>query len=216
MLRRTLSSVLVGCLLAVTAMAAEGPKIGDAIDDFTLPDARTGDPTALSTFAVEGKEPAKGVLLLFIATQCPVSNDYNERMAALHTAYEKKGIRVLGINSNKQESVPEVVEHAKKNKLAFTIVKDPDNKIADVLNARVTPEAYLLEVKGGDSPKLVLRYHGAIDDSQNTSKIQSKYLDTALDAFLAAKPIAKTETKAFGCTIKRVDKPSKDRPSATP
>jgi glutathione peroxidase-family protein len=166
---------------------------------------------------MDDKNPAKGIVVMFIATQCPVSNDYNSRMEALNQAYSKKGIQFIGVNSNKQEPVKEIVEHSKQWKFTFPVLKDVDNKIADVFGARVTPEIYLLEVQKSDKgPKFILRYHGAIDDSQNASKVQTKYTEAALDAFLAGKPIAKAESKAFGCTIKRIEKAKGGKPSATP
>jgi len=66
------------------------------------------------------------------------------------------------------------------------------------VGAAVTPEAYLLNAAG----KLV--YHGRIDNSRNGDAITSNDLRDAIDEMLAAKPVAKTEAKAFGCTIKRV------------
>jgi hypothetical protein len=51
-----------------------------------------------------------------------------------------------------------------------------------------------------------LRYHGRIDDNQAGTKITSPDLRNALSALLENKPVAAAETKAFGCTIKRVSK----------
>ena len=53
------------------------------------------------------------------------------------------------------------------------------------------------------SNKLV--YHGRIDESQDDAKnVKSPDLRNALDAVLAGKPVATAQTKAFGCSIKRV------------
>src|SRR2546427_502058 len=71
-------------------------------------------------------------------------------------------------------------------------------KIADRFGANHTPEAYVIDASG----KLV--YHGRIDNSQNTANITSNDLRDALDALLAGKPIQKTTSVAFGCSIKRV------------
>jgi peroxiredoxin len=143
-----------------------------------------------------------GTLLLFVATKCPVSNDYNERMAALAKDYTSRGFSVIGINSNKTEPADEVSKHAAEKGLAFTILKDPDNVVADYFGASFTPEAYLFD------RDWTLRYHGRIDDSRNAANITSQDLRTALDALQAGKAVPVTETKAFGCTIKRVAKGS--------
>ena len=52
----------------------------------------------------------------------------------------------------------------------------------------------------------VIRYHGSIDDSQNLGRVTTQRLRLALDAVLAGKEPPQTETKAFGCSIKRVTK----------
>jgi peroxiredoxin len=128
----------------------------------------------------------------------PVSNAYNERMEALAKEYMPKGVRFIGVTSNKQESMAEVAQHSEKNGFDFTVVKDPNNVIADKWGAMVTPEAYVLDADG------MLRYHGRIDDSQNPAGVKSQDLKAALDAVLDGRAPEKSETKAFGCTIKRV------------
>lgn len=142
---------------------------------------------------------SKAVVVMFIATQCPVSNSYNSRMAQLYQDYKGKGVTFLGINSNKQESVDEIKGHAKSNKLDFIILKDLNNVVADKFNASFTPEIYVL-----NSNSEIL-YHGRIDDGRRESDVKSKDLRTALDEILSGKKVSVSETKAFGCSIKRVN-----------
>lgn len=187
--------LIAGVAVAVNTRA-EGevpapPAIGATIEDFTLPDA-SGQEHSLKSLA--GK---KGTVLLFVAVQCPVSNDYNERMEKLAQDYKAKGIAVIGINSNVKEDAAAVKSHAESNKFTFPILKDPGNKIADRLGASVTPEAYFVD------PSNKLLYHGRIDNSRKGDQIDSPDLRNAIDASLAGKPIEKTEAKAFGCSIKR-------------
>jgi peroxiredoxin len=187
-------------IVAFAAVAGSGstsdlpapPAIGTTLDDFKLPDA---DGAEHSLKALTGKN---GAVLIFIATKCPVSNAYNDRMEKLAQDYKAKGINVIGINSNNTEPAAEVKSHAGEKHLTFTILKDDGNKIADRLGATRTPEAYVIDAGG----KLV--YHGRIDNSQKTESITSSDLREALDEMLAGKPVSKTGGAAFGCTIKRV------------
>ena len=55
----------------------------------------------------------KATVVMFISTQCPVFNDYNERIVALHNDYKDQGVEFIGINSNRNESVEEIAEHNK-------------------------------------------------------------------------------------------------------
>ena len=172
--------------------AAMAPAIGTTIEDFTLPDT-DGKNHALSS--LKGKN---GAVVIFISVQCPISNAYNERMSKLAEDYGARGISVIGVNSNKSESVDAVKAHATEKHLSFTVLKDPGNKVADLLGAQHTPEAYYLDANNK------LLYHGRIDNSTDTSKVETNDLRDALDSALAGKPIQKTTSLAFGCSIKRV------------
>jgi peroxiredoxin len=187
--------VIAGAIFATGARAEgeipEPPAIGATIEDFTLPGV---DNKERSLKSLAGKN---GTVLLFIAVQCPVSNAYNERMEKLAADYKAKGIAVIGINSNVAEDAAAVKAHAEQNKLSFPILKDPGNKIADRLGAKVTPEAYFIDA--GNK----LLYHGRIDNARNAAQLETSDLRNALDAALAGKAVEKTEAKAFGCSIKR-------------
>ncbi len=195
-------SILIAALLVIALAAVAGsgrsdsdvptpPAIGTVIDDFKLPDTN-GAEHSLKSLA-----GAKGAVLIFIATRCPVSNAYNDRMQQLAQDYKAKGINVIGINSNSTEPLAEVKSHAAEKGLTFTILKDEGNKIADRLGANHTPEAYLLDA----NMKLV--YHGRIDNSMRPEGATANDLRDALDELLAGKAISKTGGAAFGCSIKR-------------
>ena len=140
----------------------------------------------------------KYTVVMFVSTECPVSNAYNERMVSLNEKFGKKGISFLGVNANKEEDAKMIAAHCKEHGFKFPVVKDPGNKIADLYAAQVTPETFVIDAKG----KLV--YHGRIDDSRKLDKVKSHDLADALDALLAGKAVSNPTAKAFGCTIKRV------------
>jgi peroxiredoxin len=186
--------VTVTPLLLARAVLGAGPQIGAPAPQFTL---TTVDGKAFSL--AEAARSHKAVVVMFIATKCPYSNAYNDRMRDMAAAYGKQGILVAGINSNKTEPAEEVIAHAKKHGLAFPIMKDTNNKVADLYDARHTPEIFVVDSEGK------LRYHGRIDENyENASKVASPDLKNALGAMLGGRAIAKAETKAFGCSIKRV------------
>ena len=192
-----LASIVIVAFAAVAGSGSTSdlpapPAIGTTLDDFKLPDA---DGAEHSLKALTGKN---GAVIIFVATKCPVSNAYNDRMEKLGQDYKAKGINVIGINSNNTEPAAEVKSHAGEKHLTFTILKDDGNKIADRLGATRTPEAYVIDASG----KLV--YHGRIDNAQNTANITSNDLREALDEMLSGKQVSKTGGAAFGCSIKRV------------
>lgn len=192
---RHLKSLALAAVLAAVCSAAfaASPEIGSAAPPFQL--------TTLDGQAVSLPDATKGhkaVVILFIATKCPYSNAYNVRMRDLAAAYEKQGVMFLGINSNNTEPEAEVRSHAKEHGLAFPIAKDPGNKVADMYDAKRTPEVFVI------TPDGKVRYHGRIDDnSEDAAKVSSPDLKNALDALVGGRAIERAETKAFGCTIKR-------------
>lgn len=139
----------------------------------------------------------KGIVIIFVSIQCPVSNAYNSRMESLFNQYGDE-FSFIGINSNREEDIPEIKEHALDNGLNFVILKDSSNIIADKFEASFTPEVYVLD------NSFNLLYHGRIDDSRRKDNIEVNDLSNALDEIIAGKDVTVKKTKAFGCSIKRV------------
>ena len=203
MLRKTHTFARLIFALAALALAApavpsraEGNepapvKLGATVEDFKLPDAAGREHTLAS---LRGKA---GTVLIFVSTQCPVSNMYNERMQKIAEEYKAKGISVVGINSNKPETADEIKSHAAEKNLTFPILKDSGARVADRLGATRTPEAFFLDAQS----RLV--YHGALDNAQNPVMVNTHHLRNALDAVIAGKAVERPEVKAFGCSIKR-------------
>jgi peroxiredoxin len=187
----TLLFALASAAPPAGAFYASAPSIGSTVADFTLPDA---DGKEHSLASLRGKQ---GTVLIFISTQCPVSNAYDARMEKLAQDLRARGVNVVGINSNVSETPADIKQHAAARGLTFTILKDAGNRVADRLDAQVTPEAYVLDA----SNKLV--YRGRIDNSRRGDDITSQELRDAVEATVAGKPVAKPEVKAFGCSIKR-------------
>jgi peroxiredoxin len=167
------------------------PAIGSIIEDFTIADIDSKE-HSLST--LKGKN---GTVLIFVSIQCPVVQDYNERMEKLAQDLKEQGVNVIGINANATESPAAIKAHEAQKNLSFPILKDQGNKVADRLGAKVTPEAYFLDANN----KLV--YHGRIDNSRNVAQINANDLRDAVEATLAGKAVTRTTANAFGCVIKR-------------
>ncbi len=179
-------AVFVGPSSAKVTMGAEIP-------DFGLPNASTGKQTGFSTLSA-GKA---ATVIVFVSTQCPVSNAYNDRLATLATEYAPSGVQFIGVNSNSTEAAPAIAAHAKEHNWSFPVLKDANNIVADRFEAKVTPEVFVADAKG------VLVYHGPVDDSQDVAGVQKRYLGDALNAITKSQPIPVKTARAFGCSIKR-------------
>ena len=194
-LSRILALTFILTLAYTIAVDSDTIKMDKEVPNFTLKDA-TDKEHSLKDLSRD----RKATVLMFISTECPVSNAYNERIIALYNDYKNQGVQFVGVNSNRHESVEEIAEHSKASQFHFLVLKDLKNKIADSFRARRTPEVYLLD------EKRILRYRGAIDNSQKAPK--THYLREVLDLVVAGKEVPENlkTTKAFGCTIKRVRK----------
>jgi peroxiredoxin len=186
---------------APAAEPASAPKAGAPPEP--------GAPAPLFALPVAGEERTvaladelkknKLTVVMFIATKCPYSNAYNERMESMAKAYGEKGVGFLGINSNYSEPVDQIVAHAKEHGFTFPVLKDEKNIVADQYAATKTPEILVVDPEGK------VLYHGRIDENyEDPTGVKEPDLKNALDAALAGQPIPAPTTKAFGCSIKRV------------
>ena len=191
--KRVLLNIIISVfLLSASPVFASDNSTSKAYDNFTLIDYNKKN-HSLKDFA-----DRKGIVIFFVSTNCPVSNAYNERMANLYEEF-KSNFSFIGINSNKTEDIEEIKEHAKDNSLNFVILKDDKNIIADKFDASFTPEVYVLD------NSFEQLYHGRIDDSRREKDVEEKDLRNALKQILKGEDVTVKETKAFGCTIKRVN-----------
>jgi peroxiredoxin len=198
--RLPLLAILLLPLVVLSAHSdppAAGP--GKRIDDFTLKD---GGAKSWSLADVKGRQ---AVVVVFLGTECPISNAYLPRLADLARRYETQGVAFVAVNANRQDSPEAVAAHARKNALPFPVLKDGGNVVADRFEAERTPEAFVLDAGR------VVRYRGRVDDQVGVGYRRPKPtrddLVEALDEVLAGKPVSRPRTEVAGCHIARVARP---------
>jgi peroxiredoxin len=167
--------------------AVSGLEIGAAVPTFTATTIQ-GESFSLS----DARRDHRAIVVIFRSTLCPYSNYYNDALRDLVARYGPKGVLLVAIHSDRGETGDEIREHAKEHRHTFPVIQDPRGELARLLDARRTPEAFLLDQKG------MLRYHGRI-----ASKMGAPDLRNAVEALLAGRPIDPAETKSFGCSIDR-------------
>lgn len=137
-------------------------------------------------------------VILFLSTVCPISKAYTDRIQGLFSRYAGKPVRFVLLNSNVNETEEETRVYSQDAGFPVALRQDASNVIADRYNARLTPEAVLLDDTGK------VRYQGAIDDARNPARVKVEALRQAIDAVLAKQPVPLESLRAFGCSIKRV------------
>lgn len=187
---------LVCVVMLAFSPAKSGYEVGDTATDFKLKNV-DGKMVSLSDFT-----SAKGFIIAFDCNTCPVSKAYNERIQALNDKYAPKGFPLIAINPNSPElssgeSFDEMVKYAKKKGYKFPYLYDESQETIRAFGPTNTPHVFVL------TKDLKVAYIGAIDDnSRSAEKANSKYVEQAVDALLAGKPVATPKTKAVGCSVK--------------
>jgi peroxiredoxin len=171
-------------LLAGSVSALE---IGDAVPSFA---AKTVQGPTFSL--ADSRKEHQAIVVIFRSTLCPYSNSYNQLLKGMTVDYGRKGVLFVAVHSDRWETEDDIRAHAARFGHAFPIIRDPDGRLAKLLNARRTPEVFLMDGEGK------LRYHGRI-----AAKIGTPDLRNALDALLAGRAINPAVTKSFGCSISR-------------
>ncbi|HQR06682.1 MAG TPA: redoxin domain-containing protein [Gemmatales bacterium] len=209
MLRHFLCLLL---LIAVMPVSATEPPLGTRITELSLPDVVTGKTWSLLE---QGRE-AKAVVVVFLGTECPVSNAFVPTLLALEKEYRSLGVILVGIDSNAHETRETLAKHVKEFEITFPMLQDTSGIIAERFHAERLPTAYVL-----DGSRTV-RYQGRIDDQFERSvkrpQPTSNDLRDALKAVLADKEVVRSSTKVVGCPINREGKkqaPKTDAPTIT-
>ena len=185
-------------IMGLTFLLAGELEIGSTMP---LKDLELADISGKNITLANAKGDA-GTLVVFSCNTCPWVIRWEDRYVSLANTYAQKGIGMIAVNSNAarfggEDSLEEMVEHAKNNGYNFPYAQDPESELASAFGATKTPHIYLFD---GDD-KLV--YRGAIDDNaKNAKKVDEPFLANAIDALLAGNPINPQTTKALGCSIK--------------
>lgn len=198
---RSFFGVLISSMFLLLAAKPAGLEygVGDKVSDFKLKNF-DGKSVALSDY-----KNSRGVILIFDCNTCPYSKAYNDRIIALNKTYEAKGFPVVTINSNDGpgDRFEDMVERAKSKNYDFPYLLDETQSVARSFGATNTPHVFLLHRENKD---FVVAYIGAIDNNpRDGAKAERKYVEEAVNALLAGKPVATEKTKAVGCGIKWKD-----------
>ena len=192
-----LMALMVGVgVSSLVAAENSGPKLGQALPQFSLKDVR-GKSYSLSDYP-----PNELIVLLVLGTECPVAKQSALKMQKIAEEYTGRGVSVLAIDPNRQDSLAEIAAFAKSNGLTYPILKDVNQEVADILQTVRSPEVFLLD---GEHK---LRYRGRVDDQfavggKSRKAATREDLKIAIQELLEGKPVSVTETPVIGCLIGR-------------
>ena len=147
-------------------------------------------------------ENKHGAVFFFLATDCPLSQNYMPTMNQLSKQFAVNGIGFYGVFS--QEDLPRKTldDFTTSYGMSFPAIRDEQFKLVDYFAATTTPQAFLVDSTGQTL------YKGAIDNwapelGQHRTVITEHYLLNALESLRDSKPVKVKETSAVGCFIER-------------
>jgi thiol-disulfide isomerase/thioredoxin len=140
---------------------------------------------------------AKLIVIAFTCNNCPVAVDYEDRFIEFTKKYGNKGVKFIALNVNTTENLEQMKKRADEKDFNFPYAHDADGESYRGYNAKCTPHLFILD---GDRN---VAYIGSFDDARDVKKVSKNYVADAVDALLAGKKPETSETRPFGCSIKR-------------
>jgi len=167
------------------------------VSNFSLPNVLTNQKVSLDSYP-----SCEGMVIVFTSNTCPYDEYYRNRIQKLSQAYNSR-VPVLLVNSgtDASESADNMLKKAKQMNLTIPYLADKDQALMKNLDARKSPEAFLLKNNNG---KFSVVYRGAIDDNaQVEADVRQNFLRDAIDIMLNNQKIATPEVRPVGCNLKK-------------
>jgi thiol-disulfide isomerase/thioredoxin len=186
--------IVLRLLLATCAVAA----LPSTLPQFSLSDTsgRSHSPAEWTA--------KRAVVLLFLATDCPLSNSYVPELNRMNALYNPRGVAFYAIQGDATVPVEKVRAHVLEFGYTFPYLIDPTELLASYTGAGTTPEVAVL------SPRGQLLYLGRIDNrleeyGKPRTKVTEFDLRDSLDAILSGQAVPHARTKVLGCAITRTN-----------
>lgn len=193
-LTRASSSVAAGAalLLALSSCASAPPAYVPAWPALTVVDTSGAKTTLPADLA-----RSKLTVLVFYAEHCPCFRVHEARLVELARTYERRGVRVLFVDSEASSNADGDARAAAERGLP-PIALDPGAKLADAVGAEYATYTVVLDARGR------VRYRGGIDSDKDLLHDDATlFVRDAVDDLLAGREPRVAEGKALGCALQK-------------
>lgn len=138
-------------------------------------------------------ENKKALVIAFLSTECPCSIAHEKYLSQY--AREFTDFEFIVYNSNLSEDQKVIESHYVK--FPIQVIKDSDQKIANMMGALKTPHIFILDKKGQEI------FNGGVTDTRSPNEKSRFYLKEALLAIQKGELPNTKQVRTLGCTIKR-------------
>jgi hypothetical protein len=142
----------------------------------------------------------KAVVLIFVGTECPISNSYSPEINRIVADYSRRGFDFYMVYSDPTVSAADAKKHAEAFGYKCPALLDQQQVLKKLAGATATPQAVVMTAAGDTL------YSGRIDNwyedfgKQRYSATVHDLRD-ALEAIAVGKKVAVRVTKVVGCPI---------------
>jgi thiol-disulfide isomerase/thioredoxin len=141
----------------------------------------------------------KVVVLVFVRTDCPVSNRYAPTIQKLSTEHVSKAVFWL-VYPSKAESAEAIRKHEREYGYKIPALRDPQHVLVRESKVEITPEVAVFDANRH------LVYHGRIDNlyediGRARSAATTHELEDAIVAAISGKSVDVSATHGVGCYI---------------
>jgi peroxiredoxin len=167
--------------------------IGDKAPPFTLPETGGGQVAF---------PDGDATVVVFTCNHCPYALAWHDRLLAVASEYEDRGVRTVLVNPNDAERYPRDSFDAMRERVEregpwpAPYLRDELQEVARAYDAKTTPDLFVLDSDG------ILRYRGAPDADHMDEVQNAAWLRGALDAVLDGRAVTEPETTPVGCSVK--------------
>ena len=144
--------------------------------------------------------PARVVVVIFIRTDCPISNRYAPEVQRLASRFESDGLRFFLVYPDPDETPALIRKHLQDYHYSLKALRDPTQALVKKAGARVTPEAAVFSAAGQ------VLYHGRIDNRyvdfcRDRPEATERDLENVLQSISQGKNTRFVSKPAVGCYI---------------
>jgi hypothetical protein len=201
MIRGFIATVIVFLMMvasaSVLAKDVDRPPIGQHVENLEFKDIR------FLTRTLDEFGPKKAIVVVAASATCPVAQRYLPVLGTMEKAYRDRGVQFVVLYVGADDSIREMAADAVESGVEFPFVKDIQNRNAEALGLRRTPEAVVLDADHH------IRYRGRIDDQfrlgGDRAEATKFALRDAIEDVLAGKKVATPETPVDGCVITKTN-----------
>jgi hypothetical protein len=151
-------------------------------------------------------ETAPAIVLVFLRTDCPISNRYAPELQRLRKRFTAKQARFWFIYPS--DDAAAVEQHRKAYGFASSdVLRDPQHTLVKMMGVTVTPEAVVYVHHQNEN---IQTYRGRIDDrviafGKQRLKVTQHDLEKTIESVLRREPLSFKEQPAVGCYLVKPD-----------